>query len=110
MVRRVIIASAVMISCPAAAQTTTYQYDALGRLSGSAVIVNGSSIGTTITYDNAGNRRNYKVTGAPSGGSAGGGAGGGSGSGADPGAGTASQADRRFVVVPLNGFTLIPIG
>lgn len=87
------------ISVPAAgsAQTTKYTYDALGRLKTSETTVNGSPVTTNISYDKAGNRTGYKVEG-------------GSSAGSDPGAGASAPTTRRFVVVPLNGFTLIPIG
>lgn len=49
-----------------AAQTVTYTYDALGRLTGSQV-TSGSGSGTTqvFQYDNAGNRIAYQVSGVP---------------------------------------------
>lgn len=51
-----------------AAETTTFRYDALGRLGGSnrsGSVNNG--VTTTVSYDAAGNRTNYAVdTGAPS--------------------------------------------
>lgn len=86
--------------CPfeAGAQTTmTYRYDALGRLVGSSVSSGGSTTATDIAYDAAGNRKAYKVSGA-------------SGSGGDDGSGAGVPAKRLFIVVPLNGFTVIPIG
>ncbi|MEP3464579.1 MAG: hypothetical protein ABJN65_01015, partial [Parasphingorhabdus sp.] len=51
-----------------AAETTTYQYDALGRLMKSAK-VGGPASGTqkTTSYDPAGNRSNQTVTGATGG-------------------------------------------
>jgi hypothetical protein len=48
-----------------AAENTTYKYDALGRVVESTVSsgpTNGTQ--TTVTYDPAGNRSNYKVVGA----------------------------------------------
>jgi YD repeat-containing protein len=78
-----------------AQDTTTYTYDALGRLAGSKT--SGSQSTTTnIGYDAAGNRTNYTVTGAAN------------GSG-DPGASAGAPTVKRFVVIPLNGFTIIPI-
>lgn len=71
------------VSLAHAASTTTYSYDALGRL------VQASTTGTvndgvqmSTTYDAADNRTTYQVTGSTSG---------------------------PVVVVPLNGFTVIPI-
>lgn len=80
----------------ASAQTTTYHYDALGRLVRVDTTVNGAPVGTNIDYDAAGNRTKYRVAGAPS-------------SGSDPGSNAGVPSTKRFVVVPLNGFTLIPI-
>lgn len=63
--------------------TTTYDYDALGRLK-SAVSSNGVS--TAYSYDPGGNRTSAQaVGGAPS-----------------------SEQGCRVVVVPLSGFTVIP--
>lgn len=76
-------------SMPAAAQdtvTTTYKYDALGRLTDAQDNCTGREVKTVYTYDKAGNRTNVTTTGAPGCGRSG------------------------FVVVPLNGFTIIPIG
>lgn len=79
------------------AQTTTiYRYDALGRLVGSSNSAGASNVQTNIDYDAAGNRKSYKVSGAAS-------------EGEDPGSGAGASTRRRFIVVPLNGFTLIPI-
>lgn len=73
----------------------TYTYDALGRLIVSANETGPTTARTEIEYDPAGNRKNYKVTGAPN--------------GDDSGSGAGLPATRRFVIVPLNGFTVIPI-
>lgn len=69
------------LSLAHAASTTTYSYDALGRL------VQASTTGTvndgvqmSTTYDAADNRTTYQVTGSAS----------------------------KVVVVPLNGLTVIP--
>jgi hypothetical protein len=55
------------LSAPAsAAETITYTYDELGRLRAvvsSGTVNNGQA--TSITFDAAGNRINYTVTGAP---------------------------------------------
>jgi hypothetical protein len=85
-----------------AQETTSYAYDALGRLvlvthSGSA----NDGTSTTYTYDAAGNRKSLVVATSASGGS-----GGGDGSG-NPGSG--SNANTLYVVVPLNGYTIIPV-
>ncbi|AJP70588.1 RHS repeat domain-containing protein [Sphingomonas hengshuiensis] len=71
-----------------AQETTTYTYDALGRLVTSKTQDGPNhNTETTIAFDNAGNRTNYQVTGAT---------------------GSPSNA-LKVVVVPLNGFTVIPI-
>ncbi len=65
-----------------ASSTTTYTYDALGRLvaaNTSGTVNNGLSV--TTTYDAADNRTTQVVTGGAS----------------------------RVVVVPINGLTVIPI-
>ncbi len=71
---------AILVSSPAlAAETTTYSYDALGRLV--KVSHNGAAnTGASTTYqlDAADNRSNV-------------------------------TASRRVIVVPLNGYTIIPI-
>lgn len=99
------------IAHPAAAQeTTTYTYDALGRLTGSTVS-GGTASGTktAITYDQAGNRARYEVTGSQSGGDSGGGSGG-DGAGVPGTGGTGGGiAPKRFIVVPLNGYTVIQL-
>lgn len=78
-----------------AQETTTYTYDALGRLISSKT--SGSqNVTTNTSFDAAGNRTNYSVTGAAN------------GSG-DPGASAGIPTTKKFVVIPLNGFTIIPI-
>lgn len=65
-----------------ASSTTTYTYDALGRLvatSTTGTVNNG--VTTSTSYDPADNRTTYAVKGSVS----------------------------KVVVVPLNGFTVIPI-
>ena len=96
---KILFAIAVLgLPTPAYAQTTTtYQYDALGRLVGSTNTTGATNVQTAIEYDAAGNRKTYRVSGAPNG-------------GADSGSGASAPNARRFVVVPLNGFTIIPIG
>lgn len=98
MIRTLLTITAFAIPTSAMCQgtTVTYSYDALGRLVRSTN-AGQSSTETTIAYDPAGNRTNYKVTGAPN-------------NGGDAGSGAGVVKSRRFVVVPLNGFTLIPIG
>lgn len=69
-----------------ASETTTYSYDALGRLV--ATTVSGGptdGLATSTQFDAAGNRTNYQVTGAP------------------------PPRPRRVIVLPLNGFTVIPL-
>jgi YD repeat-containing protein len=72
-----------------AAETINYTYDALGRVK-SATHVGGDNAGMVInyTYDPAGNRTEYKVTGSKNKG----------------------RPDGIVIVVPLNGFTIIPVG
>ena len=84
-------------SSPAMAQeTTTYSYDALGRVVGvarSGGPANGTN--TAYAYDPASNRTNVTVTNSPNG--AGNGS---SGSGA-------TAATTRYVVLPISGYTII---
>lgn len=47
-----------------AADSTSYRYDALGRLITSTVAANGTTTSSTVGYDPAGNRTAYKITGA----------------------------------------------
>lgn len=76
---------ALIIPAAVAAETATYQYDALGRLIAST-LSHGTVVSTSIGYDPAGNRSSYVVggsgagTGGGGGGSGGGGGGGGGGS------------------------------
>ena len=86
---RILMGSAAALSVTFAASaalansTTSYGYDALGRLS-SVTYVNGSSTYTvTYTYDAAGNRTAMTATGSP--------------------------ATTRVVVLPLLGGLVIPI-
>lgn len=77
--------SIIFVDPALAASTTTYTYDALGRLvaaSTTGTVNNGVQLGTN--YDPVGNRTAYTVTGSPNG-------------------------PNRVVVVPLNGFTVIPL-
>lgn len=81
---------------PAGAQaqeTISYRYDALGRLVGTTTSgsVN-SGLATSISYDAAGNRQTYGVTGAGAGGGGGGG-----------GGGSVAVADSSFENPPQNG-------
>jgi YD repeat-containing protein len=81
-----------------AQETTTYTYDALGRLV--AVTKSGgpsSGLQASYTYDHAGNRTNVTVTNAPNGG------------GGDNGSGASVPDQPLYVVVPLNGYTLIRV-
>lgn len=85
------IVSAASIFTPSAgaSETSTYKYDALGRLV-QTTTTGGPSSGTKIAvvYDKAGNRSNYNVTGSPN---------------------TIPVTRSRVIVVPLNGYTVIPI-
>ena len=71
-----------------AAETTTYTYDALGRLVRTTQ-AGGPATGVDVQtdYDPAGNRTNVAVTGAAT-----------------------SSPPFRVIVLPLNGYTVIPIG
>lgn len=86
--RRIILGSLPLIAAgPAnASETITYTYDALGRLTAN-VASGGPSSGanTAIQYDPAGNRTTYQTSGSP------------------------NPTNRGVVVVPLNGFTIIPL-
>ena len=102
MVKRLMKGTAVAAAfaglVPAQAQeTTTYTYDAKGRVvtvQRSGGPSNGTN--TTYAYDPADNRSNVTVTGSPNG------SGNGSGSGA-------STGTMLYVVVPLNGYSLIVV-
>ena len=90
---------ALAASAPALAQeTTNFTYDVKGRVV-TVQRTGGPSNGSTTqyTYDPADNRTNVTVTGSPNGS---GGAGSGSG---------ASATTRIYVVVPLNGLSLIVV-
>lgn len=85
----ILLVSLGLVSAPAlASETTTYSYDALGRLTGSssAGTVN-NGLNTSIQYDPAGNRTNYTVTGSANN----------------------SPPAAAVIVVPLAGYTIIPI-
>jgi YD repeat-containing protein len=93
------LAMAITSAPVLASETITYIYDAKGRLiavSHSGTPNNG--VQTTYTYDAADNRTNVTVTGGSSGSS------GGQGSG-----GASVPTTPVFVVVPLNGYSLIMI-
>lgn len=78
-----------------AQSVTNYSYDALGRLTG--VTQDSSGIGqvtSSYAYDPGGNRSNAAVVSTSS--------------GQPPGSGIGSGV-RRAVVVPLNGYTVIPL-
>lgn len=82
-----------------AQETTTYTYDALGRVR--TVTRSGgpaSGASATYSYDPASNRTNVTVTGTAA------------GNGSDPNGGASTPSRAGIVVVPLNGFTVIPIG
>jgi len=80
-----------------AQETTTYGYDAKGRVV-TTVRSGGPSSGTsaTYTYDKADNRSNVTVVNSPNGN--------GNGSGDGPSAGT-----RLIIVVPLNGLSVLVV-
>ena len=83
-----ILAALVSTGAPAA-ETVTYTYDALGRLTG-VVHAGGDNDAMTqgLNYDAAGNRTQYQVTGSKNKGLQG----------------------TGVIVLPLNGFTIIPMG
>lgn len=91
------LASALLPALAGAQETTTYTYDAKGRVTG-VVRSGGPSNGTNTayTYDAADNRTNVTVSNSPN------------GNGSDTGSG-ASVPNVLYVVVPLNGYTLIRI-
>jgi hypothetical protein len=83
-------ALAAALSAQASAnETTTYTYDALGRLTNSATTgtVN-SGMNVAATFDAAGNRTDYTVTGSTN---------------------TPSSGGGGVIVLPLNGYTIIPL-
>ena len=96
-----IAAAAATIVMPVTAwaqETTTYTYDALGRVTN--VDQQGGRNDNThavYQYDAAGNRQRVTVTCPP-------------GTGAPSACAGFQATARRFVVVPLNGYSLIPIG
>lgn len=79
-----------------AQETSTITYDALGRVT-KVVKSGGPAAGVQTSYDldSAGNRTKVKVVGSANG-------------NGNPGGGATSQT-VRYVLVPLNGFTLIPV-
>ncbi len=81
-----------VISPASASETVTYKYDELGRLiqtSQTGTINDG--VVTDIDYDAAGNRTLYTVSGSPNG-------------SINPNAG------KKIIVLPINGFLVLPIG
>jgi YD repeat-containing protein len=81
-----------------AQETTTYTYDALGRVTGvvrSGGPANGTN--TTYAYDPASNRTNVTVNNSPN------------GTPSSDGGNGATVQNARYVIVPLNGYTLIRI-
>ncbi|SIO20971.1 YD repeat-containing protein [Parasphingorhabdus marina DSM 22363] len=82
-------ASLLLASGPALSQaTTTYEYDALGRLTGTST-TGGTNDGlaTDYEYDPAGNRSRVVVTGSSN----------------DP------PGTTKIIVLPINGFLVIPV-
>jgi hypothetical protein len=71
-----------------AGETVAYTYDSLGRVI-SEVITGGDNNGMTVTYsyDPSGNRTEYKVVGAKN----------------------VFPFGVKVIVLPLNGFTIVPI-
>lgn len=66
MIRAAILCGVVLGSPVGAAETVSFSYDALGRLTQSASTgsVN-NGVTASLSYDAAGNRTNYTVTGSP---------------------------------------------
>ncbi len=100
-----LMAGLIPSSSALGSETVYYTYDALGRLvkttrTGSV----NNNLQSQYTYDAAGNRTNVTVSGA----TAGSGTGSGTGTGSDPGSG-ASTGQAVYIVVPLNGYTLIRV-
>jgi hypothetical protein len=94
---RIVVAALFTIFSQAASasETITYTYDALGRVvkvARTGTVNNG--VTANYSYDKADNRTNVTVTGAPA------------GTGAGDGAAVPSSL---YIVVPLNGYTLIKI-
>ena len=80
-----------------AQETTTFTYDAKGRVKTTTRSGGPSNgVNAAYTYDKADNRSNVTVTNSPNGNG---------GLGSDG----ASTGSMLFVVVPLNGYTIIPI-
>lgn len=79
-------------SVAVAAETVIYTYDALGRLE-KRVVAGGPTTGTTtdIQHDPAGNRLNYKVSASAN---------------LPP---VPPSVNGKFIIIPLNGFTVIPL-
>lgn len=99
----IIVSGTISVSI-ADAQTTSYRYDARGRLIGSTNSNASGTVNTSITYDRADNRANYSVSGAVNG------TGGNAGTDPNSGASTPPRSSAsRLIVVPLNGFTVIPL-
>ena len=88
--RGLLVFMGLALAFPATAQTSqALAYDALGRLTDVQTVPgSGATLTSRYEYDAAGNRTKRVVTGG------------------EAGQGPAS----RIIVVPLNGFTIIPIG
>ena len=80
------VAALLAATSLSAAETVTYTYDALGRVK-KVEYVDGDNDGMkqTFTLDPAGNRENYTITGSK------------------------NRGAMRVIVLPLNGFTIIPL-
>ena len=81
-----VVATLLAATSLSAAETATYTYDALGRVKKDEH-VGGDNDGMkqTFTLDPAGNRENYTVTGSK------------------------NRGAMRVMVLPFNGFTIIPL-
>lgn len=93
-----ILVGLALVGCSSAAlaqSTTTYTYDGSGRLVRSATDKGPGASNVTIQYDPANNPMSYNVTGARD--------------RTDQGSEVSVPTNARIIVVPLNGFTLIPV-
>lgn len=78
-----------------AAETSTYKYDALGRLIETKTTDGpNNNTNTNVEYDKASNRTNYRVTGSTD---------------TSPPQNPPPPSALKVIVLPINGYTIIPI-